>query len=253
MSSQRRRSALRLQSPETKLISSFWIPRVIIVFLLIILGLWISWFVVALDAWGPPATEADRLARLGQVGDSFGSLNTLLSGFAILGVSITLYKQHRDGLDADERHDEALAEQSRIASITGLNTIIAQSLDAIREAKLKQGKINLIVAYRTLMPVARDLHFLPYVAKHYADGRPYVYLLFEFIGPIGPKESAGVVETKIDELLTKSLPALEEGTAWHIDRLNEALAKLEDLSGAGLKFAMSEPSKISPASHNTAI
>lgn len=92
-----------------------------IVAVLVIFFIWLLFCCVVLFR----SSEKDILiGQLGTFGDSFGILSSLFSGIGILGVAFTLYRQHQDGVEAEERHNESVRAQERIALIQGISSLM---------------------------------------------------------------------------------------------------------------------------------
>lgn len=100
--------------------------------LLMVVGIWILYTLAVKCQW-----ETGKIGETGQFGDSFGALNTLFAGLAFVGVIATLYKQHVDGMEADERHDENIQAQSCITRVQGL-TALMQAEEAALEASKRR-------------------------------------------------------------------------------------------------------------------
>jgi hypothetical protein len=95
-------------------------------------GVWFLWCSHLKAEWN---ADKGKMPLLGVFGDSFGSLNTLFSGLAFVGVLVALSKSHNDSLDAEERrredkkgeeaarvdgelrHSQTIREQERLARL----------------------------------------------------------------------------------------------------------------------------------------
>jgi hypothetical protein len=71
--------------------------------------LWLLWFVFAIMLAFFTADEP--IARFGQVGDAFGSLNAIFGGAGFLGLLYTIYRQHLDTLEAEQRRRDDKKEE----------------------------------------------------------------------------------------------------------------------------------------------
>jgi hypothetical protein len=110
---------------------------------LFVIVIWSYWFSATLDQWNA-SLHSTQLERFGQIGDAFGSLNTLFSGLAIAGVVFTLYRQHADSQQAEERHRNSLEMEERVAKINALTALLSDlgtELEAI-PADAKAGAGN---------------------------------------------------------------------------------------------------------------
>lgn len=108
-----------------------------------IIGLAISGFLVVIITWYSFAdfahrywkTSPSKIGEFGVFGDSFGVINSLFSGLAMLGVVITILMQHKDSeeaerlriadaRDAEEKHTADLQVQERIVKVHALSSIM---------------------------------------------------------------------------------------------------------------------------------
>lgn len=99
---------------------------VLILAFALVFAAWLIALNMFLGQWREPrAPDETALARSAQTGDSFGAFNALIAGLGFAGVAFTLYRQHQDGMEAEERHQAALDAQERIAKVNALTAIMS--------------------------------------------------------------------------------------------------------------------------------
>lgn len=89
-------------------LGSYWKVSTVLFF---VLGVYAAFFVVLL--WHTPFLDIPDRLRDGTFGDSFGTLNTLFSGFAFSGVLITLLMQRKDLAEQRKDSKEAREQNAR--------------------------------------------------------------------------------------------------------------------------------------------
>lgn len=82
-------------------------------------GVFLAWLFWLLGAVVFTATETE--GRAGLFGDFFGGFSALFASLGFVGVAFTLYRQHQDGKDAEERHEDNLEIQALIALLSVKN------------------------------------------------------------------------------------------------------------------------------------
>jgi hypothetical protein len=195
------------KKPPTSDQNSFSVKGIAITGFFVILIIWLSFMDLAARHW---KASSDKIGDFGVFGDSFGVINSLFSGLAMLGVALTLYKQHKDGELADERHDEGIAAQERITTLQGLSSLVDFEKDLYRETSNAMNQVKRIKRsyYRFIKAV--DEGYRTYV--QFRD--EFEKTVLESALYIGPHETEEIIErsSEIADLGTMSYVDFEDIT-----------------------------------------
>jgi hypothetical protein len=204
---------------------------------LAIFFLWNQWMKEAIESWNDtePSLKDDqvsKLEKLGQIGDSFGSLNALLSGIAVVGVVFTIYRQHLDGKEAEERHEMQLGEQKRIARITVVEALVSNSNSVLLRMWTRREKILTLQALRLIALSKHEEeggYFMSKALDCGVDGRNLVKLAVEFIPTLGEESLWKDVMKAIKELCDNELAVTDAHIENAEGMLKDCLPELAEL------------------------
>lgn len=170
-----------------------------------VFGAWGTWFYLTKEAWGVDAPGTERLAKFGQFGDTFGSLNTLFAGLAFTGVVFTIYRQQADGRDADARHRDSIKAEERIAAINGHTATLHYVENEVRRSDDRQLLISRIRAKLYNIPRRFYDPTAPFLSQAVAlsDAEDFLFLVTQLVGEIAPDDTWGIVISEIQNSLER--------------------------------------------------
>jgi hypothetical protein len=212
---------------------------IVIALSLLVLGLWLNWPYL-LTIFGP-ATMGDR----GLFGDSYGSLNTLFTGLAFIGVAVSIAIQSRESAKRDKEKTEESIEarffhlndsfrlvvsgmESRLERLN-LSSRTIRTVETVRTGKdvfeIFVRHLDQIVAQKLAieqkpelqMQIALDAYYATH--KEYEDDLgPYfrmLYRIFKYIdraGAANKEEYAKIVRAELSgsELIIIAINGLTE-------------------------------------------
>jgi hypothetical protein len=210
--------------------------------LLMIAGVWALGALWSLYFW-----HKGKIGEAAQFGDSFGGLNALLTGLGLVAIALSLFKQHVDSMEAEERrqedkseseaarlettkrHNQGLEAQERIARIQGTSALLNYALQREKSVLHQRNLVRKLVAFdRALFEgVNMASEFLPTIAKA-EGGREFIETLLECTGKIGGRTCLEVSDS-IKKLASEQLPALRELANSNNASLKVVLEELGDL------------------------
>jgi len=122
---------------------------------IIAVTLWLLWFVFAVMLAFFTADEP--IARFGQVGDAFGSLNAIFGGAGFLGLLYTIYRQHLDTLEGEQRRrDDKKEEEAARAEAERLRREDKDREDAMRREENSRHYEDLLTQERIAIQQQRS-------------------------------------------------------------------------------------------------
>ncbi len=213
--------------------SGGWVELFVVVLIGLAVGCaWWSYMEHARGKWADSA----GLTKLGQIGDTFGSLNTLFSGLAFIALAYTIRRQHLDGLASEDQHHKVLQAEERIAKINALTAVIDYSRGALERISERNEKASLLLGYQLTVLAGHGEagFFIAEVTKSHKDGCAFVREATSRIGPIDLRTTIGEVRTRLSSFIGPELSELVNLAHIHNHRLTAALAELEKLAEPGI-------------------
>jgi hypothetical protein len=216
------------------------IPLLFLGGLCLVGSLWGGWLFHMKKEW---EADPEKIPKLGVFGDSFGSLNTLFAGLAFVGVIVTLYKQHADGMEADERHDETLQAQERIAKLQALSTCFEFSSKKVAECEAAIQSLKQLEFYFEWLLSDRansEDDFIALATTHLSKKGPeFAKLASLHFGSLKGKATRDVYRTIQEGIptLTRGRCELRDYHSATLERLYKEIAATTSLQG----LAVSKP------------
>lgn len=117
--------------------------------MLLALLFWLFWgWLVAFHAPEPPEKIEEAIARRGQIGDAFGTINSLFTAMVLAGTVYSLWLQRREVIRISTQQALMVDNENRAAVLTA-QTAVIQARQGLLQAKMDMARWAFDLAMKT--------------------------------------------------------------------------------------------------------